>query len=106
MAQRQAFTRFVPESGRALFEVLYWHLDLTRTSAVNARAIDCPVLVAVGAEDKVIPPATVRSIAQLYPGPTAYHEFAGHSHFLFGEPGFERIPAFCEGWMRHVLARP
>jgi hypothetical protein len=47
----------------------------------------------------------VRSIAQLYSGPTAYHEFPGHSHFLFGEPGFERIPAFCDGWLRQVLAQ-
>lgn len=105
-AQREAFARFVPESGRALFEILYWPLDLARASAVNARAVECPVLAAVGAEDKVIPPTTVRTIAGLYRSPVVYHEFAGHSHFLFGEPGFERIPAFCDGWLRHVLAGP
>ncbi|HUN51469.1 MAG TPA: alpha/beta hydrolase [Candidatus Sulfotelmatobacter sp.] len=103
-AQSEIFARFVPESGRALFEILYWPLDFTRASAVNARAVDCPILIAVGSEDKVVPPGTVQSVARLYRGAVAYHEFPGHSHFLFGEPGFERIPAFCDGWLRQMLA--
>jgi pimeloyl-ACP methyl ester carboxylesterase len=105
-AQRAAFARFVPESGRALFEMLYWQLDLSQASAVNARAIKCPVLFAVGAEDKVNPPATVRAIARHYRGAVEYREFAGHSHYLFGEPGFEHIPAFCEDWLERAVNSP
>ena len=101
--QRDAFARFVPESGRALFEILYWPLDFTRASAIDSRAIQCPVLFGVGSEDRVVPPTTVRTASRRYRGRVTYEEFDGHSHFLFGEPGFERILAFCDAWLAQAL---
>jgi len=102
-AQSAAYSGFVPESGRALFEMLFWELDLSHASAVATRDVTCPVLLTVGDADRVIAPATVRSIARKYRHHANFHSFAGHSHFLFGEPGFEHIPAFCDGWLGHVL---
>src|ERR1051326_7457957 len=37
--------KLVPESGRATFETMHWGLDMARASEVDARKVDCPVLL-------------------------------------------------------------
>jgi len=98
------FHRFVPESGRALFELLFWPLDPRHAAAVPTTQVRCPVLLGVGDGDRVISPATVRSIARKYPSRSTYVEFKGHSHYLFGEPGFDEIPPLLEAWLENMLA--
>ena len=101
--QAAAFLGFVPESGRALFEILFWELDLSHASAVTIRDIPCPVLLTVGDQDKVISPASVRALARKFHSGAHFHMLEGHSHFLFGEPGFEKLTALCENWLKHAL---
>lgn len=101
--QRELFARFVPESGRALGEMLYWALDPHHASVVHAHRVDCPVLCLVGRLDRVTPPPTVRSIARRYAGRLIYQELEGHSHFLLGEPGFGQVTDICAGWLERVL---
>ena len=98
------FRRFVPESGRALFESLFWELDHTRASEVPPRRVRVPVLSAIGSEDQLFSQATARAIAHRYPGPSTFHVFPGLGHYLIGEPGAETMPAFVEGWLRRALA--
>jgi non-heme chloroperoxidase len=104
-AQRDAvFARFVPESGQATFEIMHWALDLKRAAQVDARAVTCPILCLSGARDRVNPPATVRRIARRYEGRVIHEELAGHSHWLIGEPGWEKIAARTLDWLDDVLA--
>jgi pimeloyl-ACP methyl ester carboxylesterase len=65
----------------------------TRTTQVDPRDVTCPVLCLVGAKDRVNPPATVRRVATRYGGRARYEELAGHSHWLIGEPGWEKVAA-------------
>lgn len=97
--------RLVPESGLATFEVMHWMFDATRASYVDARAIVCPVLCLAGARDRVIPPSTVRRLARRYRGRARYEELPDHSHWLIGEPGWERIAAGCLEWLQRILGR-
>jgi non-heme chloroperoxidase len=103
--QRDAvFARFVPESGQATFEIMHWPLDLKRAAQVDPRAVTCPILCLSGARDRVNPPATVRRIARRYEGRVIHEELAGHSHWLIGEPGWEKIAARTLDWLDDVLA--
>lgn len=98
------FSRFVPESGRALFESLFWEFDHARASDVPPARMRVPLLSAIGSEDRVFAPETARSIAARYPGPTSFQILPGLGHYLLGEPGAESLPAFLEGWIRRALA--
>jgi pimeloyl-ACP methyl ester carboxylesterase len=100
--RRAIYARFVPESGRATFEVMQWALDMRRASHVRARDVTCPVLCLVGSDDRINPPSTVARIAARYQGRALFEEFDGFSHWLIGEEGWERIAARAIEWLDQV----
>jgi pimeloyl-ACP methyl ester carboxylesterase len=93
--RRAAFSRMVPESGRALWETLNWWLDPLMTTSVAA--IPAPVLAIAGERDRVHPPATVAQIAERYGGITEV--MRGMSHWLIGEPGWESVAEAALAWL-------
>ena len=96
------FARFVPESGRATFEIMHWGLDMGRASEVDARKIACPLLVLAGGEDRVNPPGTVERIAALYRDHATYENIPGMSHWLVGEPGWDKVAARALAWLDEI----
>lgn len=103
-AERSAvYARFVPESGQATFEIMHWSLDPRRAAHVRARDVTCPVLCLAGSDDKINPPSTVARIAARYHGRARFEEIAGHSHWLLGEKGREKIAARAVSWLDDVL---
>lgn len=96
------FARFVPESGRATFEIMHWGLDMGRASEVDARKIACPMLVLSGSEDRVNLPCTVERTAALYKDHATYENIAGMSHWLVGEPGWEKVAARALAWLGEI----
>jgi pimeloyl-ACP methyl ester carboxylesterase len=103
LERKKVFARFVPESGRATFEIMHWGWDAKRAAQVQARDVTCPVLCLVGEHDKINPPSTVRRIAERYQGRAQYRELAKHSHWLIGEPGWEKIADSALHWLDDVL---
>lgn len=95
--QREVYGHFVYESGRAASEIGLWPLDRRRAAAVDAEAVDCPMLVVAGTEDRITPTSVVRQIARRYNA--SYREFAGHAHWLVAEPGWETIAGAVADWM-------
>ncbi|HTQ14916.1 MAG TPA: alpha/beta hydrolase [Rhizomicrobium sp.] len=98
------FSRFVPESGQATFEIMHWALDFSRATQVDARRVTCPILCFSGGRDRVNPPATVRRVAHRYDGRVVHEELGEHSHWLIGEPGWEKIADRALQWLDEVLA--
>jgi pimeloyl-ACP methyl ester carboxylesterase len=72
--QTVVYQSFLWESGRALWEIL------TGAIRVDASRVRCPVLIAVGSEDRATPPSIARRIADKYDG--EYREYPGRCHFL------------------------
>lgn len=97
--RRAAYGRFVHESGRAFFEIGFPFLDSRKASLIDERRIDCPVLVAVGAEDRITPASVNRKIAHKYRNVATYMEFPRHAHWIFGEPGWEAVAAHIHFWL-------
>jgi pimeloyl-ACP methyl ester carboxylesterase len=100
--REKVFSRFVPESGLATFEIMHWPMDVRRASYVDPNAVECPVLCIAGSEDRVNPPKTVASIAKRYRERGTYLERKGMSHWLVGEPGWEDVAATARDWLREV----
>jgi pimeloyl-ACP methyl ester carboxylesterase len=97
------YVRFVPESGQATFEIMNWNFDMRRAGHVRARDVTCPVLCLVGSGDKINPPSTVSRVASRYQGRARFEEIRGHSHWLIGEPGWEKVAARALDWLDSVL---
>ena len=97
------FGRFVPESGRATFEIMNWGLDLNRASEVDADAVTAPVLFLTGSEDRINPPSTVARVAALYKDRATHEVLEGMGHWLIGEPGWEQICERALGWLKKAL---
>ncbi len=94
------FGRFVPESGRATFEVMNWGLDLNHASEVKADAVRCPILCLTGSDDRINPPSTVARVAALYGARASAEVLDGMGHWLIGEPGWERLAERALGWLK------
>jgi pimeloyl-ACP methyl ester carboxylesterase len=99
-AQRDAYARYVPESGRAIFEIGFWPLCRGQAAMVDASRVTCPVLVIAGGLDRITPASTVRKVAERYRTVSLYREFSGHGHWLLGEPGWQAIAEFAAQWLQ------
>jgi pimeloyl-ACP methyl ester carboxylesterase len=93
------YERFVPESGRATFEIMSWALDMNHASAVDADAITAPLLFLTGSDDRINPPSTVARIAARYGARATVEVLPGMGHWLIGEPGWEVLADRALGWL-------
>ena len=93
------FERFVPESGRATFEIMNWGLDMNRASEVDPDSVTAPLLFLTGSEDRINPPSTVARIAALYRDRATHEVLDGMGHWLIGEPGWERLSLRSLEWL-------
>ncbi|HWA22790.1 MAG TPA: alpha/beta hydrolase [Caulobacterales bacterium] len=97
---RRAYARFVPESGRVVFETVQWWLDHTMASSAPAHEIKCPVLAVAGGKDTVNSASTVRRIAGRFTeGQADFYEFPTMSHWLIGEPEAPEVARLCLEWL-------
>jgi len=97
--QRQAYDRFVFDSGRATFEIGYWLLDMRGAARVDAAKVTCPVLVVGGTRDRMTPASVVRKVARRYGTVSTYREFVNHAHWVLGEPGWEEVAGYALAWL-------
>jgi pimeloyl-ACP methyl ester carboxylesterase len=93
------YGRFVPESGRATFEIMNWALDMEHASAVEADAVTVPLLFLTGSDDRINPPSTVARIAALYGNRATAEVLPGMGHWLIGEPGWEILVQKALNWL-------
>lgn len=97
---RHAFSRFVPESGRAVLEAVQWWLDHTMASAAPVYKITAPVLGVAGSADRVNAASTVRRIVNRFPSSQAsFQEMPKMSHWLVGEPEWPDLARLTLDWL-------
>jgi alpha-beta hydrolase superfamily lysophospholipase len=93
----RAYARLVPESGLAA--------RVAAAVAGDPTGVRCPVLCLAPLDDASTRPATYRSLARTYDADL--REYPDHGHWLFAEPGWERIATDTLSWVEDaVLARP
>ncbi len=97
--QRLTYEQLVHESGRVACEIGFWFLDPHHAKYVDASQINCPVLIIVGSEDRIHPPAVMRKVASRYKPYSTYYEFSNYGHWLLGEPGWQSITEYIVDWL-------
>jgi non-heme chloroperoxidase len=90
--------------GLATFEIMHWMFDLKRATQVDPRAVTCPILCFAGARPRQSAGDGAPARAPLWRTRAIYEELRGHSHWLIGEPGWEKIAARTLEWLDEVLA--
>lgn len=92
---REFYGKICPESGLALREMSMGKIK------VDARKIMCPVYVAIGHLDAIIPVKAHRRIAARYRADVA--EYPTMSHNTFTEEGWEKVAAELVVWLDDKL---
>jgi pimeloyl-ACP methyl ester carboxylesterase len=82
-----------------MFQVMHWALDMERTTEIEPRRIDAPMLFLTGSEDRVNSPGTVERIAGLFGGRATHEVLPGMGHWLIGEPGWEKLADRALAWL-------
>lgn len=101
-AEREAVVeRLRPESAMAVRETLNWWLDPFMTTSVGPGAITAPSLVICGETDVVHSAATAKVVAARIEA--AFKMMPGMSHWLVGEPGWERVADAALSWLAETL---
>ena len=93
--QAWAYSRLVPESGRAAREMALGRIT------VDPAGIRCPTLVVGAEDDQITPAAAQRKIAARYG--SEYVEAKGHAHLVMLEEGWERPFADVLAWLSRVV---
>jgi pimeloyl-ACP methyl ester carboxylesterase len=96
--QKEAYEKFVHESGCAASEIGFW----LKASRVDESKVTCPVLVVAGAQDRITPASVVRKVAKKYKGVSTYKEFENHAHWVLGEPGWQEVAGYVKDWLDQV----
>ncbi|HVY68268.1 MAG TPA: alpha/beta hydrolase [Patescibacteria group bacterium] len=96
----------VPETGR-----IFWQAALApfhRATQVDFRKPGrAPLLLLAGELDRLCPAAMNRENYLKYQsGRVDYHAFAGRTHWIIGQPGWEEAADYCLSWLQKTDAAP
>ena len=103
---RAAYGRYaVPGPGRPIFQAAFANLNpWAQATKVNyANADRAPLLLIAGSEDQQVPAAVVRDNYKRYARSDAltdYKEFAGRSHLLIAQDGWQEVAAYALSWAK------
>ena len=62
------------------------------------------MLLVAGELDHIIPASLNRKNHAFYDGPpTDFREFAGRTHWICGQDGWEEVAGYVESWLEHAL---
>lgn len=97
--QHQLCDRLDTESGRVLFEFVFWMYDENQTTKVDIEAVTCPVLFLSGSEDRAVPPSTARAMAVRYGDKARFVEIKGACHYMQFDTGWENTAQISIDWL-------
>jgi pimeloyl-ACP methyl ester carboxylesterase len=107
-AQRAAYdAHVVPTSGRIFLQALL--APLTSDIAVNYRnSARAPLLIIAGQLDRTVEARMNRDNFARYRGSSAttdFREFAGRTHYICGQPGWEEVADHAIDWVERHLSQ-
>lgn len=100
--QRRVFAQLGPESGRAIFEFLFWMFDTQETTNIETDAVTCPLLVVSGTQDKGVSTDVARQIAARYGDKATLHLAEGCGHYIVQDARFPEVAKVIGDWMEQA----
>ncbi len=98
-----AYQRYaVPGPDHVLFQAAFANFNPHAATAVNFRNDQrAPLLLIAGEHDHIAPPSVVKANFHLYrksKAMTDYKEFAGRTHFILGQDGWQEVAKYALDW--------
>lgn len=97
--QLSEYNKLVHESGRAILEIGLPIFDKKKSSSVNSRDIDCPVLVLHGLLDNIVPYNTGVKIAEKYGNLSTLKLLDKNAHLIEIEDGWKDTADYIYSWI-------
>lgn len=104
VVQQQILDLATYESGMATFQIGIGGLLPNGFSRVDARAVQCPVLVIGGTADRITPIKIQRAIARKYGSRAHLVELPGVCHWTIGGSNLPRIRSAIFNWLENKIA--
>jgi pimeloyl-ACP methyl ester carboxylesterase len=99
-----AVARLRTESAQAVRETLNWWLDPFMTTSLGPGPIAAPALVIAGERDVVHSPGTCAAVAERIGAEVRV--MPAMSHWLMGEPGWDRVAEAVLAWIAETVSAP
>jgi pimeloyl-ACP methyl ester carboxylesterase len=99
--QKEQYSRYVFESGKVSME-MNAVFDVGKASKVDKTMVNVPLSIIGAKKDRATPVSIVRKIAKRYAGVCTYKEFDGHAHWIIGEPGWQDVADYIDGWLKTI----
>lgn len=87
------------ESGTAYRQMIFWFLDPKKRAKVNYAAIDAPVLVIAGSEDRCTVPRLSKVTARKFGDRATYVEIPDSDHMMVAGPALPKTLAAIDRWL-------
>ncbi len=91
------------ESGKALWQISMWFVSRKPVTRVNTDAIECPVLILGGSQDRITPISKQRKIARLYPGRARLIEIPEACHWTVGGSHLPAVKGHIHQWLNYSV---
>lgn len=102
--QREEYDKWVWESGRVLFEIVYWAINRSHASRVDPGLVSVPTHTIACARDRITPKPVIDRIAARYrPRGGDYRVYDNHAHFIISEDGWEAVAEDCAAWIETAV---
>jgi pimeloyl-ACP methyl ester carboxylesterase len=88
------------ESGTAYRQMVLWYTDPSRAAKVDFEAVDAPVLIITGSEDKCTHPRIGKVTAKKYGKSATYIELEGSDHMMTTSPFMRQTLNAIRDWAR------
>lgn len=102
--QDKIIASLVPESGRAISEIVFWWADRAGSTRVDPQQVQCPVYVVSAGQDALTPASVVRKVANRYANST-YRHWPERCHWVIDDLDTEDMVREIDGWLRPILQR-
>ncbi len=97
------YTQLVPESGKAFFEISLWAMDLKKSTLIDNKKINCPVLQIAGDKDKIISPHVLKKQARLISKSIddfTFKRYSEYGHGIIWDKGWEKLAQDIIDWIQ------
>lgn len=100
--QVEEYGKYVFESGQVALETAFSQLDRNKASYVDAKSVNCPLLVVACAHDKIVPVSVAKQVVKKYKKHTdvTFKVFKKFGHAIQQQKGWEEIPAYIADWLK------
>ncbi|MCV6585092.1 MAG: alpha/beta hydrolase [Marinibacterium sp.] len=100
--QHQIHERLDTESGRVLFEFMFWMYDVNQTTLVEPDAVSCPLLFLSGTKDRAVSTSTARAMAARYAS-ADFRAVEGACHYMQYDSQWPQVAQDVLGWLSERL---